>query len=142
MNTNHDDEEQQYLEPIEENQDELVVANQNVPFIDTFEKISGLTSTICDSITTWKQIDCQMHEMDLQFETFSKQIDASLDIHRQNAPIVSRQLDAISNMMSRILDKVLIMEANTENEMNDKMRLMDSVDQYVDKITTIMTKLL
>ena len=141
MNTRSCDE-QQDLVPITEVQDEVVVANQGVSLNEAFDRISGLTSTICDSITSWKQIDCQMHEMDIQFETFSKQIDASLEIHRQNAPIVSKQLDAISNMMSRILDKVLTMDASSENEINDKMRLMDSVDQYVERITTIMTKLL
>lgn len=121
---------------------ELSLQDKALMINDTFNNINGLANSICGAVTTWKQIDCQMHEMDVQFDMFSKQIDASIEIHRQNAPIVSKQLDAISNMMSRILDKVLVMEASTESEINDKMRLMDSVDQYVDKITTIMTKLL
>lgn len=126
------------------NQDELpadYTAGQ-VNVNDCIDKINDLTNNICSAVTTWKEIDMQMHNMDIQFETFSKQMDVNLDMYRQRAPIVSRQLDSLSGMMNKILDKVLTMDAQTESEINDKMRLMDSVDTYVDRITTMMTKLL
>ena len=84
----------------------------------------------------------QMQSMDLQFKAFSKQMDVNLEMYRQRAPIVGRQLDSLSVMMNKILDKVLMMDAETEVEINNKMRLMDSVDTYVERITTMMTKLL
>lgn len=105
-------------------------------------RINDIAGNICSSVTTWKEMDMQMHTMDIQFATFAKQMDVNLEMYKQRIPIVGKQLESINEMMNKILDKVLLMDAETEVEINCKMRLMDSVDTYVDKITTMMTSLL
>ena len=116
--------------------------SENIPVTEYMDRISEVANTICNAVTNWKEIDMQMQSMDLQFKAFSKQMDVNLEMYRQRAPIVGRQLDSLSVMMNKILDKVLMMDAETEVEINNKMRLMDSVDTYVERITTMMTKLL
>lgn len=116
--------------------------SENIPVTEYMDRICEVANTICNAVTNWKEIDMQMQSMDLQFKAFSKQMDVNLEMYRQRAPIVGRQLDSLSVMMNKILDKVLMMDAETEVEINNKMRLMDSVDTYVERITTMMTKLL
>lgn len=116
--------------------------SEGTDYAACFDMLCVTANNICNAVTTWKEIDMQMHSMDVQFDYFSKQMDTNLEMYRQRAPIVGRQLDALSGMMNKILDKVLEMDAETEAEINNKMRLMDSVDAYVDKLTTMMTKLL
>lgn len=45
-------------------------------------------------------------------------------------------------MMDKVLDKVLAMDANTEKEMDMKMKYMESLENFTDKIATMMVKLL
>ena len=116
--------------------------SENIPVTEYMDRISEVANTICNAVTNWKEIDMQMQSMDLQFKAFSKQMDVNLEMYRQRAPIVGRQLDSLSVMMNKILDKILMIDAETEVEINNKMRLMDSVDTYVERITTMMTKLL
>lgn len=117
-------------------------ATEVVAITECVDNIYNVANCICNAVTTWKEIDMQMHTMDVQFATFAKQMDVNLEMYKQRAPIVGKQLESISEMMNKILDKVLMMDAETEAEINNKMRLMDSVDTYVDRITTMMTKLL
>ena len=55
---------------------------------------------------------------------------------------MSKQLDRVNDLMSRILDKVVDMDVKTELDMQNKNRMMDSLDSYIDKMAEMMVKLL
>ena len=89
-------------------------------------------------------IDLQrdMHKMDVQFNAYVATLDAELERHKGNLPVVERQLNQINQMMDKVLDKVLSMDANTDKEMDMKMKYMETLQTFTDKIATMMIKLL
>lgn len=116
---------------------------------DTLENATQCFDTMCklaDGISnvanTWADLQRDMHQMDLQFSAYMGNLEVNLEKYRISAPIVSKQLDGLQNIMNKILDKVLEMDATNDMQMQNKMRLMDSVDGYVDKLATMMIKLL
>ena len=48
----------------------------------------------------------------------------------------------MNDLMSRILDKVVDMDVKNELDMQNKNRMMDSLDSYIDKMAEMMVKLL
>lgn len=107
-----------------------------------FDAICNIANGISDVANTWADLQRDMHQMDLQFAAYMGNLDVNLEKYRISAPVVSKQLDGLQNIMNKILDKVLEMDATNDIQMQDKMRLMDSVDGYVDKLATMMIKLL
>jgi len=69
-------------------------------------------------------------------------MDFELDKYKTSIPVVEKQLDFVNQQISKILDHVLTMEAKTESEINMKMRMMESSENYLDKLSTMMMKLI
>ena len=109
---------------------------------DPLDSIKEITSSVCNAVTTWKQIDAQMHTMDVQFNAFIAKMDLELDKYKTSIPVVEKQLDFVNQQISKILDHVLAMDAKTESEINMKMRMMESSENYLDKLSTMMMKLI
>ncbi len=106
------------------------------------DAIRDITSSVCNAVTSWKQIDAQMHTMDIQFNAFIAKMDFELDKYKTSIPVVEKQLDFVNQQISKILDHVLTMDAKTESEINMKMRMMESSENYLDKLSTMMMKLI
>ena len=104
--------------------------------------LSEISGKIMDSVTSWKEMDLQMHQMDIQFGLFLTKVDYELSKYRDRIPVVEKQLDFVNSQMSKMLDHVLVMDAKTEKEIDLKMRLLESTENYLDKLSGMMLKLL
>ncbi len=104
--------------------------------------ISSLADNILTTVSSWKQMERDMHQMDVQFNAYLAKLDADLEQYKISAPIVSKQLDRVNDLMSRILDKVVDMEVKNKLDLENKNRMMDSLDSYIDKMADMMVKLL
>lgn len=109
---------------------------------ESLNNIQSIGTTILNGVTTWKQLEHDMHQMDVQFNAYVAKLDNDLEQYKISAPIVSKQLDRVNDLMSRILDKVVDMDVKTELDMQNKNRMMDSLDSYIDKMAEMMVKLL
>ena len=109
---------------------------------DFVGNIKDISTKVCDTIISWKEMDVQMHQLDVQFDTFIAKIDYELSMYRERIPVVEKQLNFVNDQMSKILDHVLTMDAETESEINMKMRLLDTSERYLDKLSGMMMKLL
>lgn len=109
---------------------------------DCISNTQLLASTISSTILSWKQIDSEMHKFDLEFKSLCKQMDVNLEMYKIRTPIVREQLNSVSRLMEKVLDKVLEMDAITDSEMTMKMRYIDMVDDYMNNLTKMITKLL
>lgn len=105
-------------------------------------QINDLGSKVVDITQSWTEMQVNMHKMDLQFNAFIAGLENNLERYKISAPIVNEQLNNIDRVMNRILDKVLEMDVKTKLDMDNKMRMMESLDTYIDKIATMMIKLL
>ena len=104
--------------------------------------INSLADNILTTVSSWKQMERDMHRMDVQFNAYLAKLDSDLEQYKISAPIVSKQLDRVNDLMSRILDKVVDMDVKNELDMQNKNRMMDSLDSYIDKMAEMMVKLL
>lgn len=117
-------------------QDNLIEANNCINNInEVCERISNIAYS-------WMDMQREMHIMDLQFNAYMANLDNNLEKYKISAPIVNKQLENLDNIMNRIVDKVIDMNVETELDMTNKMRMMDSLDSYIDKVATMMIKLL
>lgn len=114
--------------------------------LDTLENSCNAVCQVADSLsniqTTWADLQRDIHLMDVQFEAYMGTLEANLERHRINVPLISRQLDMLQDKMSRVLDRIIEKDVQTDMDMQEKSRLMDSLDSYVDKLSTLMIKLL
>lgn len=116
---------------------------------DTLVSLENSCNAVCkvaDSLSniqaTWADLQRDIHLMDVQFEAYMGSLEANLERHRINVPLISRQLDMLQDKMSRVLDRIIEKDVQTDMDMQEKSRLMDSLDSYVDKLSTLMIKLL
>ena len=100
------------------------------------------SNLICNTALDWKRIDQQMHQMDLEFQAFSVQVDANLEMYKTRVPVISRNLDTMTRCMEKVLDKVLEMDAETDAQLDMKMKYMDMVENYMNNLSVMMAKLL
>lgn len=114
--------------------------------LDTLENSCNAVCKVADSLSniqaTWADLQRDIHLMDVQFEAYMGSLEANLERHRINVPLISRQLDMLQEKMSRVLDRIIEKDVQTDMDMQEKSRLMDSLDSYVDKLSTLMIKLL
>ena len=104
--------------------------------------LSDITGKIMDSVNSWKEMDFQMHQMDIQFNLFLTKVDFELSKYKERVPVVEKQLDFVNDQMGKMLDHVLAMDAKTEKEIDLKMRLLETTENYLDKLSGMMLKLL
>ena len=109
---------------------------------ETADRIISISNNISSSITTWKEMDMQMHQMDLQFNAFMAGLNTDLEKYKARLPIVEKALDDISRKMDKFVDKIISMEAETDREFEMKMKMMEHVEKYTDKISECVMKLL
>ena len=105
------------------------------------EQVKEISTHILNSVRTWKQIDLQMHTMDVQLNAFLAKLDFDLDKYKESLPVVRQNLEFVQSQISKILDKALAMEANTESEISLQNRLMDMTGSFLDRLTDMMIKL-
>jgi hypothetical protein len=106
------------------------------------DRIGDITTKLCDSVTTWKQMDYQMHQMDIQFNLFMAKVDYDLTKYTNRLPIVEKQLDFVNSQMEKILNHALAMGTETEIEIDLKMKLLDQSEKYLDKLSSMMMQLM
>lgn len=104
--------------------------------------LSDITGKIMDSMNSWKEMDFQMHQMDIQFNLFLTKVDFELSKYKERVPVVEKQLDFVNDQMGKMLNHVLAMDAKTEKEIDLKMRLLETTENYLDKLSGMMLKLL
>lgn len=109
---------------------------------NTMEMVMQTTENIMNIAKDIKQMDAAMHQMDVQLDAFITSLDYKLQKFHGNAPIVREQLNRINDRMDRLVDKIMEMDPKTEQEYDYKLRMLDSLDTYSDKISTLMIKLL
>ena len=116
---------------------------------NTMESLESTCNAVCnvaDGLAnvqkTWADLQRDIHLMDVQFEAYMGSLEANLERHRINVPLISRQLDMLQEKMSKVLDRIIEKDVQTDMDMQEKSRLMDSLDSYVDKLSTLMIKLL
>lgn len=139
----------------EVNQDNLPIVEEDVNVVeyeggnldkvnpnDIVARIESIAGNICDTVTSWKTMDMKMHEMDVQLKAFLGKMDFDLAKYRVSVPVVEKQLNFVNEQIAKILDAVLIMQADTESEMKMKMRMLDTSENYLDKLSSMMIKLL
>lgn len=104
--------------------------------------VNDITGLLSSAVVNWKQLDCEMHRMDLQFQAYSVQMVTDLEKYRTRAPIISQKLDSMTRCMEKVLDKVLEMDADTAEQLDLKMRYIDMVETYMNNLSSMMVKLL
>ena len=109
---------------------------------ERLNNINALADNILTTVNSWKQMQRDMHSMDVQFNAYLAKLDNDLQQYKISAPIVSKQLDRVSDLMGRILDKVVSMDVKTELDLQDKNRMRDSLDSYIDRMAEMMVQLL
>ena len=92
---------------------------------ECLQSIQVLTENVCSSVTAWKEIDKEMLAMDLHFRAFEKEMDTNLEAYKSRLPIIEKQLDAVNMNLGKILDAVLMMDVQTESQIEMKMKMMD-----------------
>ena len=109
---------------------------------ECLQSIQVLTENVCSSVTAWKEIDKEMLAMDLHFRAFEKEMDTNLEAYKSRLPIIEKQLDAVNMNLGKILDAVLMMDVQTESQIEMKMKMMERIDIFINTIYTTMIKLL
>ena len=69
-------------------------------------------------------------------------MDTNLEAYKSRLPIIEKQLDAVNMNLGKILDAVLMMDVQTESQIEMKMKMMDRIDLFLNTISTTMIKLL
>ena len=118
------------------------VSNTLVSLENTCNAVCNIADSLSNVHNTWADLQRDIHLMDVQFEAYMGSLEANLERHRINVPLISRQLDLLQDKMSRVLDRIIEKDVQTDMGMQEKSRLMDSLDSYVDKLSTLMIKLL
>ena len=101
---------------------------------ECLQSIQVLTENVCSSVTAWKEIDKEMLAMDLHFRAFEKEMDTNLEAYKSRLPIIEKQLDAVNMNLGKILDAVLMMDVQTESQIEMKMKMMDRIDLFLNTI--------
>lgn len=128
---------------VEDGKDALIqIYDTSVNLAQLGNNLSDITGKIMDSVNSWKEMDFQMHQMDIQFNLFLTKVDFELSKYKERVPVVEKQLDFVNSQMGKMLDHVLAMDAKTEKEIDLKMRLLETTENYLDKLSGMMLKLL
>lgn len=108
----------------------------------TTEALSNVAKKVCDVGINIAEIYRDVHVLDVQFNTYCANLDFQLDKYKTSAPIVREQLNKINGMMDKILDTVLNLDTDDDQKLDFKLKLLDTLNNYSDKISTLMIKLL
>lgn len=123
--------------PQEPNTEQVGLTYEQI--IQQINEIGNKIVSVANNIAT---IQKEIHQMDLQFEAYIASLNNDIEKRKLNIPVVSKQLDSLNSMMSRILDKVLDMDVTTPIEMEHKMRMMEIIDKYLNQISNLTMRLL
>ena len=128
---------------VEDSKDALIqISDTSANLAQLGNNLSDITGKIMDSVNSWKEMDFQMHQMDIQFNLFLTKVDFELSKYNERVPVVEKQLDFVNSQMGKMLDHVLAMDAKTEKEIDLKMRLLETTENYLDKLSGMILKLL
>lgn len=123
--------------PQEPNTEQVGLTDEQI--IQQINEIGNKIVSVANNIAT---IQKEIHQMNLQFEAYIASLNNDIEKRKLNIPVVSKQLDSLNSMMSRILDKVLDMDVTTPMEMEHKMRMMEIIDKYLNQISNLTMRLL
>lgn len=142
----NDDYNNESVIPYDDSNQSISVNNDNEE-LETYENnpldsLSKITNSICNAAVKWKELDHDMHKMDLMFQSYKKKFEFDLQCLRERKPIVEKQLLFVNEQFSKILDYAIGLKAESESEINLKIRIMNSVDNYLNNIAQMMAKLI
>lgn len=130
-----EDNNQSISNPLEESQDLTLK-------VDLTQVINNLVTNICNASVKRKEIERDMHQMDIAFDSYKEKLYADLEKLKGNRPLVEKELTIVNQSFTKMLDHALSLNAETESEINLKIHLIDAADRYLNKIAVIMTNLL
>lgn len=104
--------------------------------------VDNIVNSAGQAMVAWHEIDRSMHEMDIQFSMFEKQIDSDLEKFREVVPRLLTQIDKLTDQLGHISSTVFNMPAGTEQEYELKVKTMDKMDKFLEAITMISMKML
>ena len=105
-------------------------------------QICEATMHIVNATTSWKEIDMQMHSMDVKLQAFLASTEADIIKYRERVPVVKDNLKFVQEQIGKILDKALAMETNGNAESTLQEKLIEMSGKYLDRLSEMMIKLL
>lgn len=109
---------------------------------DVTENISNIANGLANAAVSYKQIEHDMAVMDMQFNSYLAGLEFQLEKYQVSAPIVREQLNNLDHKMERILDTVLELDTDDDKKLDFKLKLLDTLNNYSDKLSMMMVKLL
>lgn len=103
---------------------------------------TAIVDSICNARVSLKQMDVQMHEMDVQLNAFTAQLSSDLEKYKERSDMVRSTVENYNRCISRMLDTIIAMDAQTAEDFERKMRMMEQVDGMMSRLTDTMTKFL
>lgn len=103
---------------------------------------TAIVDSICKASVSLKQMDVQMHEMDVQLDAFTAQLSNDLEKYKERSDMVRSTVENYNRCISRMLDTIIAMDAQTAEDFERKMRMMEQVDGMMSRLTETMTKFL
>lgn len=103
---------------------------------------NSVVSKLSDARTTLADIDKEIRLMSFQFDSYIANLEFQLQKYQTTAPIVREQLNNIDRKMDKILDCVLDINTDDERKLDYKIKLLETLDNYSDKLSLMMAKLL
>lgn len=103
---------------------------------------TAIVDSICNARVSLKQMDVQMHEMDVQLNAFTAQLSNDLEKYRERSDMVRTTVETYNRCITKMLDSIIAMDAQTADDFERKMRMMEQVDGMMSKLTDTMTKFL
>ena len=108
-----------------------------------FAAMENIYKTSTEFILQCKQIELQIHQLDVQYDALIAKMNYDLLQAREKKQTVIKALDTLNNSMMRTLDKVLEMdEGDMEIKMKLKFSLLETLNKCIDSINNIMMRYL
>lgn len=104
--------------------------------------ITNIAHGLADAAVSYKQIEHDIAVMDMQFGSYLAGLEFQLEKYQVSAPIVREQLNNLDHKMERILDTVLELDTDDDRKLDFKLKLLDTLNNYSDKLSMMMVKLL
>ena len=136
---NHSDSMEGHLSPSQNANSEVSTEINSESLVN---QICEATKHIVNATTSWKEIDMQMHSMDVKLQAFLASTEADIIKYRERVPVVKDNLKFVQEQIGKILDKALAMETNGNAESTLQEKLIEMSGKYLDRLSEMMIKLL
>lgn len=130
--------------------------NGIVPFVEKIDDIAmqmtnvadvvnNVTTSVTDTIQQLANVKLEMARLDTELEKFLAETGANLQRFRSLVPVLSKQLDKISDTIDRVTDKVVqhAMDCQmSEDELKRHSILMDSLEKVNNDFNNLLMRIL